>query len=315
MRRPWPLALLLLILVSRPADAANECSFQVTGSRWTLASDCTTDASIVVPDGFTLDGAHHTIVAVDPPGGVFRGGIIVSGGAAATVINTVLSALMLADRCESGHDRLRAIYFNGASGVIQGNTILNVNKSGSSCQEGNGIEVRNADLEDRPAAVDILDNVVEGFQKTGIVASGNVHVTIRGNSIGASMAQRVLVANGIQVGAGARAAIEANAVAGNTWDRGDAAGTAILLVNTAPGTVVRGNVVMGNADVGIYVMADGVRVERNRLTDTGTDGAFDVGIGNYGEGNVFAGNSVTGYYTRYQNVDEPRAGNTTVAAR
>ena len=37
----------------------------------------------------------------------------------------------------------------------------------------------------------------------------------------------------------------------------DAAGTAILLVNTAAGTVVRGNVIVGNADVGIYVLADG----------------------------------------------------------
>ena len=161
--------------------------------------------------------------------------------------------------------------------------------------------------------VEIFDNVVEGFQKTGIVVSGNVDVTIRGNSIGASSAQRPMVANGIQVGAGARGLIEANAIAGNSWGGDDAAGTAILLVNTAAGTVVRGNVIVGNADVGIYVMADGVRVERNRLTDTGTDGAFDVGIGNYGDDNVFEGNSITGFGMRYQNVSEPRDGNATVA--
>jgi hypothetical protein len=314
MRRAWQVAL-LLFAVPGFADAADGCSFQTIGSTWTLVADCATDSSIVVPDGFALDGGQHTIIAMNPAGGVFRGGIIVAGGASATVTNTIITALMLVDVCETGHDRLRAIYFNGASGVIQGNTILNVNKSGSACQEGNGIEVRNADLGGRPTSVQIIDNVVEGFQKTGVVVSGNVDATIRGNSIGASVAQRLLVANGIQAGAGARALIEANAVAGNSWAGDAAAGTGILLVNTAAGTIVRGNVVVGNADVGIYVLADGVRVERNRLVDTGSDGAFDVGIGNYGENNTFDGNSITGYYQRYQNVDEPRAGNTTVAGR
>lgn len=314
MRRAWPLAL-LLFAVPDLAGAADGCSFQKAGTTWTLASDCATDSSIVLPDGFTLDGAQNTIMATDPIGGHFRGGIIVAGGASANVTNTVISALMLVDVCETGHERLRAIYFNGASGVIQGNTVLNVNKSGSSCQEGNGIEVRNADLGGRPTSVQIIDNVVEGFQKTGVVASGNVDVTIRGNSIGASSAQRVLVANGIQVGAGARALVEANAVAGNSWGGDDAAGTAILLLNTAAGTVVRGNVIVGNADVGIYVMASGVRVELNRLTDTGTDGAFDVGIGNFGDDNVFDRNTINGYFLRYQNVSEPRNRETTVAAR
>jgi len=164
------------------------------------------------------------------------------------------------------------------------------------------------------STVEITDNVVEGFQKTGIVASGHVDVTVRGNRIGASAAQRLLVANGIQAGAGARALIEGNTVAGNSWGREDAAGTAILLVNTAPGTEVRANVIVGNADVGIYVLADGVRVERNRLTDTGADGAFDVGIGNYGQNNVFEGNSITGFYIQYQNVVQPQSGTTTVAA-
>ena len=315
MRRVWPVGLLLLFGVPTRAAAADGCSFQQTASTWTLQADCATESSIVLPDGVTLDGAHHTILAVNPADGIFRGGIIVAGGASATVINTVVTALMLPDECEVGHARLRAIYFKGASGLIQGNTILNVNKTGSACQEGNGIEVRNANLDGRAVTVEIVDNVVEGFQKTGIVASGNVDVVIRGNSIGASVAQRLLVANGVQVGAGARALIEANAIAGNSWEGDDAAGTAILLVNTAAGTIVRGNVIVGNADVGIYVLANGVRVERNRLTETGADGAFDVGIGNYGEGNVFDTNSITGYAVRYQNVSEPRASNATVAAR
>jgi hypothetical protein len=312
MRCAWPAALLLLVFTGN-AEAADRCAFARFGTTWLLTADCTTDASIVIPDGVTLDGAHHTILAVDPVGGFFRGGILVNGGPTANVTNTVVSALLLADVCQNGNDRLRAIYFNGAAGVIRGNAILNVNKGASACQEGNGIEVRNVDLAGPQTTVEIAENVIESFQKTGIVVSGNVNAVIQSNSVGASATQRLLAANGIQVGAGAQADISSNTIAGNSWDGTDTAGTAILLVNTGSGTLVRGNVIVGNADVGIYVMANGVRVEGNRLSDSGPDGAFDVGIGNYGEDNVFEGNSITGFGTRYQNVTEPKAPTATVA--
>src|SRR6478736_908005 len=178
MLRAWPAAPLLLLALSGPTEAAEACQFSQSGSTWTLVADCTVDSSIVLPDAVTLDGARHTIIALDPEGGFFRGGIIVSGGRSASVTNTVISAVRLADVCQQGNDRLRAIQFNGASGVI----------------------------------------------------------------------------------------------AGNSWAGDDTAATAILLVNTAPGTLVRSNVIVGNADVGIYVMANGARVERNRLTDSGPDG-------------------------------------------
>jgi len=313
VRRAWVLAVLLLFAPIGRADAADGCTFLTFDSTWTLEADCTVSASIVIPDGVTVDGNHHTITAIDPPGGFFRGGVIVSGGASANVTNTVITAVMMANVCQEGPDRLRAIFFNGASGVIRGNTVLNVNKESSNCQEGNGIEVRNIDLAGPAARVEISGNLIDGFQKTGIVVSGNVDATIRSNSIGPSLAQRFVVANGIQVGAGTRASIEGNTIAGNSWDGDDAAATAILLVNTAAGTVVSGNSIIGNADVGIYVMANGVSVERNRLTDNGPDGKFDVGIGNYGDNNVFEGNSITGFGIRYQNVAEPDGSRSVVA--
>jgi len=315
MRHAWPLAVLMVLAFTGSARAADGCLFIESGRTWTLDADCTVDGSLVIPDGVTLDGAQHTITAVDPQNGTFRGGIVVAGGATATVTNTIISALMLANICQNGNDRLRAIYFNGAAGAIRGNTIVNVNKGVSSCQEGNGIEVRNIDLTGPTPAVEISGNIIDGFQKTGIVVSGNVDAAIRDNTVGPSSAQRLMVANGIQVGAGVRARIEGNTVAGNSWGAGDVAATAILLVDTAAGTLVRGNVITGNSDVGIYVMADGVRIERNRLTDTGPDAAFDVGIGNYGEGNVFEGNVIRGFAQPFQNVIESERGNTTVAER
>src|SRR3712207_8069880 len=47
--------------------------------------DCMTDTSIVIPNGYTLDGGGHTITAVDPVGGHFVGGVIQNGGATANV--------------------------------------------------------------------------------------------------------------------------------------------------------------------------------------------------------------------------------------
>jgi len=42
------------------------------------------------------------------------------------------------------------------------------------------------------------------------------------------------------------------------------------------------NIMDGNADVGIYVEADGVLVDNNRVFESGPDGYDDIGIGDYG---------------------------------
>jgi len=73
----------------------------------------------------------------------------------------------------------------------------------------------------------------------------------------------------------------------------------VLLFGSAPGTIVRDNDIDGNADIGIHVQADGATVEGNRLFETGPDGFYDIGIGNYGIGNVVTDNTVRGYTNSY----------------
>ena len=65
------------------------------------------------------------------------------------------------------------------------------------------------------------------------------------------------------------------------------------------GSIVRGNTIDGNADVGIYVTADNVTVSDNRLSEDGPDGYYDVGIVSVGEGNDVRNNVVRGYDQRY----------------
>jgi hypothetical protein len=82
----------------------------------------------------------------------------------------------------------------------------------------------------------------------------------------------------------------------------------VLLIETAPGTTVTGNRVGGEGDVGIHVLADQVIVEDNQLTDSGPDGAYDIGIVNLGEGNLFSNNTIRGYRTPYYGVGEASTG-------
>ena len=71
MRRAL-VATLFLLAVSSAAEAATSCVFDVAAGTMRLEADCTTDASIVIPDGLTLDGNYHTITAVDPPGRLIK---------------------------------------------------------------------------------------------------------------------------------------------------------------------------------------------------------------------------------------------------
>jgi parallel beta-helix repeat protein len=284
---------LAVVAFAGEAEAATDCVFDVSGKTMRLFADCRTDASITIPDGMTLDGAHHTISAVDPPGGHFTGGILVNGGRTASVIDTRIIAQSLANVCDAADGRLRGILLNAASGVLSGNTVLDINQGASTCQEGNAIEVWN--FSETPVIVEIANNVVDGYQKSGIVASGDVDVTIHHNRVGSSATQAHLPANAVQIGFGAWATIEHNDVIGNRWPLADAAATGILLSGSAPGTIVRRNTITGNADVGIYVAAKEATVTQNILLDDGVDGFYDIGIVSLGEHNTVRDNDVRGY--------------------
>ena len=168
---------------------------------------------------------------------------------------------------------------------------------------GQAIEARNGDAEVR-TRVQIYHNTIDAYQKTGIVVTGAVDAWIHHNNIGESATQATLAANAVQLGPGAGGVVEVNTIRGNSWTDGLAAGTGVLLAGSAPNTVVRGTVIIGNADVGVYVLADGASIEDNDLVDTGIEGAYDVGIGNYGTANRIVGNRVRGFTTPYQGVAE-----------
>jgi hypothetical protein len=296
--------LVLLCLLAAPglAHAQDGCRFSLSGAVMRLEADCVTTASIEIGDGITLDGQSHRIIARAPADAGFQGGILVARGATAAVVNTTIVAELPAG-CLRGAHRLRGIYFEGAAGLIRNNIIRDIRRDQSSCDEGNAIEVRNTAVDGPPVRVEIEENQLDRYQKSAIVIHGNVEAHIRHNAIGASGAQALLAANSIQVGPMAVAVVEENVIAGNAFSGPAAAGTAVLLVGSGAGTAVRFNRIAGNADVGVYVMADGVTVEGNELLDTGADGYYDIGIADVGSRNVILGNTVTGFRTRALRMD------------
>ena len=190
----------LQLVSALPAEALTTCTFTTVVSTWRLDADCTTDETIKVPDGFTLDGQGHTITAMDPSGGHFTGAVVANGGAIAHVKNLTVTTWLLANVCDGGPARLRGIMFEGTSGSIAYNHVLAINQGPSGCQEGTAVEVRNAPFDGtHPGTkmVEIAHNDVLDYQKTGILANGDVSVSVHHNKVGASSTRRPIASSSV----------------------------------------------------------------------------------------------------------------------
>ncbi|MFY9300811.1 MAG: right-handed parallel beta-helix repeat-containing protein [Candidatus Nitrosotenuis sp.] len=296
----------LIYLYVPSAFATTDCQFTTTGTTMALENDCTADETILVPDGFTLDGQQHTITAVDPAGGHFVGAVVKNQGATAYVKNINIATSGLANVCDGGNDRLRGIMFEGASGSILHNTILGLNQAGSGCQEGNAIEVRNAPFDGthpNTMVVEVGHNTISDYQKTGIVANGDVSVDIHHNKI-SSTATPQLAANSVQLGFGASGTVQYNQIDGNQWcGSSDFAATAILVFDADNVSILK-NHIGGNSDIGIYGFGDNLTIDGNKVFDSTAIAdcnqfGYDIGVGNYGENNSITKNQVGGFETPF----------------
>lgn len=298
----------LTLLYSAPALAVTDCTFTTAVNTMKLDGDCMTDATILIPDGFTLDGKGHTITAVDPAGGHFTGAVVANAGANASVKNLTVTVAGLSNVCDADDNRLRGILLEGASGSITHNNVIGINQGPSGCQEGNAIEVRNEPFDGthpNTLFVEIAHNTVTDYQKTGIVANGDVDVNIHHNAVGASATQENLAANSIQLGYGAMGSAVHNNIEGNQWmGTSDYAATAVL-VYLADGVEVSNNNIRGNSDIGVYFYANNGTVHNNRIFDEGPDhpnSGYDYGLGNWGTNNSVTNNKVRGFEIPYDGV-------------
>jgi hypothetical protein len=244
---------LLLVLGSTEASAS-PCNFQTPGTTMRLLANCTTDVTIAIPNGATLDGQGYTITAIDPPGGHFLGAVVKNAGAVASVKNLKIAAVALTDVCDTGSDVLRGIQLVDASGSIVGNTITGINQgSSSTCGEGNAIVV-SASPQDgtHPATKPVLiaENRIVDAQQLGISVVGDVSAKITGNRISGGVGAPS-VRTGISIGNGALGAIVLNSVTHPSSTTTDSVGIRLSASNKV---LISGNALSGSSE-GIFVIS------------------------------------------------------------
>ncbi|WP_267145160.1 right-handed parallel beta-helix repeat-containing protein [Myxococcus qinghaiensis] len=283
----------------------------------TLTADCTTEQTVWIPDGYTLDGAGHVLTAVDARERGFRGAVLSSLGTTAHVRAVTVAARGLSERvCDGGSARLRGILFEGASGSIVDSAVLDVNqKAGEGgCQEGVGIEVRNALSAESVAKVEVLRNRVERYQKAGIVGTGKVELSLEDNRVDGGGPVPFIARNGIQLSDGATGRVVGNTVKGNAYTGDTATGSGILIAggpyygmalcqdvvifeNTLEDNDVGINLSQGVANGGPLPAPTRLQVTRNRVTHAGpvTNGyPYQAGISDLGGANLISQNRVDG---------------------
>ena len=305
------------LALPRPPDnglSESRCTFLLEDGTLTLTRDCTTDKTILIPDGYTLDGAGHTVSAVDPIGGHFTGPIVRNRGASAHVRNLVLQASNLMDVCDSGPKALRGILFENASGSIVDSQVLALQQASgfSGCQEGFAFEVRNTSSTGTPH-VELLRNRLAGYQKAGIVAVGRVDVAISDNELLGGGPTSRIARNGIQLSLGASGKVLNNRVSGHSYAAPGYVASGILVTGgglhggeLCVDVAIRDNVLAEN-DVGVYLAqyeadegapatATRLRVEGNSLHSSAiTNGhVYQAAISDSGTGNVITSNLISG---------------------
>lgn len=131
-RGTWSASVIAMVLgifpVWNAGVAFGACVFTFIGSTMALQGDCTTDTTITVPDGFTLDGQHYTITAINPTSSHFVGGVIENGGAVAHVKHVIIETQGLTNVCDAGENRLQGILFDGAQGASSTTPFLTFTK-------------------------------------------------------------------------------------------------------------------------------------------------------------------------------------------
>lgn len=226
------------------------------GTTLSLTMDCTTNTTIMVPTGFTLNGNGHTITAIDPvptdpTPAPFLGAVVMNAGATANVTNVMITG-DLGTACQGGATRLRGILLDGASGSITATTVTHIKRGASNgCQEGNAIEVRSCDGAGTQTAT-IDNSTVSDYQKTGILANCDVVVSVTANTVQGVGPVDYIAQNGVQIGFGASGEVSGNTISDNFYtgcSNRDAAKTGctpfvsagLLLFDIDPSTVRRSN--------------------------------------------------------------------------
>ena len=223
----------------------------LTSSTYTLTADCDTTVPLEVPDGQTIDGGGFTITAHGNPfNTVANLGVLYNGGTSMNVQNLTIQGTGFANSSP-----LVGIFFNDAGGSVSGVRVLGITM-GNGNQDGIGIRARAVDSPTR-FTVTITNSTISGYQRGGLVATGNMTMNVSGSTIGPpDNLGQIVGQNGVQYGTfGAGGSITNSTIIGSSFLPGPDVSTAILLTGAGPVTVAN-STITGDTDIGIAVRTD-----------------------------------------------------------
>jgi hypothetical protein len=304
----WSLAIALVLeatttLAVPMAEASASCRFSTTKKVITLENDCTTNTTITIPDGFTLDGKGHLITVVDPDAAnsnYFSGPVITNSLGARTVYvkNVIVDSPNLAVQALSAYcNQVYGILFQSVSGTISGNTLLHIGTPHDlGCDGPNGVGIQIQNLTASQHHVTIENNKVLLVNGFGILAgTGNdgqaLSIDILNNELS--------IVGGVATDAIIFFAYNGGTIQGNNIDMiGGLQGfAAVIGYSQPPGPISPIKVLSNNINLvsgaagwhggGIKIESPGNEISNNRIfsigaiyTENGTEGIYDMSTGN-----------------------------------
>jgi hypothetical protein len=222
------------------------CVFTTKNATWTLNADCATSTTIVVPNGYTLNGGNHTITVVDPAAGDFDGAVVASDGAVMNVQNLTINGATQtgADHC----DRVfNGIALTNASGSISNVTLNNIGLPETGCQLGRAILVDDTTA-GTTQSVTIQNNTISNYNKNGIDVRGNVAAKISGNTV-TTTTSALIARNGMVIRGGATADVWSNTVSGNHYTVNTNVASGVLAYDSGKINMAKGPNTLADNDV------------------------------------------------------------------
>ena len=211
------------------------------GDLYTLTDDVSTFTTITMPNDATLDGAGHTITAVeDAAHRNFPGTVLASavGTNSAPAELDVKNLDITTEGFEGGSNSgglLNGIYMYRAGGSLTNVSVDGISH-GNGVQEGNAISIRNRvsgdDINVPRAQVTLADIDVTNYQKTGLLLDGNLTFSVKNAHVGQGAGPQgqpnpTIAANSLQISRGASGSVTDSTFKLNSHEQA----TAVLLYN------------------------------------------------------------------------------------
>ncbi|PJN29725.1 right-handed parallel beta-helix repeat-containing protein [Kitasatospora sp. CB02891] len=290
--RVRPTAFLLLaagaaqLLLGAPAARAaggsitTACAGTVAGSTFTLTADCDTTATLSVPDGFTVVGAGHEITAHDPdpanaPAGLFHGAVLTNAGTSMDLTDLTVRGTGFAYGCDNANPTVGILY-HSASGTMTRVNATDITQH-SACLTVHSIMVR---ADTGPQTVTITDSTTANFQRSGLLAMGDVTLNASGNTFGPPdltiPGPGRLAQNSLQIGSpslpGTGGTVQHNTIITTAYGAADNTSTGVLVASANHLLITQNTFGGAGADIGVVVVgSQDVTVSYNHIARTAPD--------------------------------------------